>query len=98
MQSNRQRADEFDSEILCADGFDDALIGVTNSWGPGIRGNENSVSSRVYRAVYDIGKCLTILMERDGLSMEDAAEHLEFNVFGSFVGERTPVFVTFFDD
>ena len=86
----RERVNEFDDETLCADGFDDALVGVTNSWGPG--------NSRVYRAVYDIEKCLTILIERDGLTMEEAAEHMEFNVIGAFVGARTPVFVTFFGD
>jgi len=34
-----------------------------------------------------------ILMDRDGMSEDDAVEFFDFNVLGAYVGERTPIFV-----
>ena len=65
-------------ECLLADGFDDAVTGVTFGVVP--------------RAVYSVNKCLDILVE-EGMSMEEAVEHFEYNVAGSYVGEKTPVWV-----
>jgi len=67
--------------LLTADGFDDALIGI------GERINLDSV------AVYDVDKCIDILMSRDGMSREEAVEFFDFNVRGSWVGEKTPIWV-----
>jgi hypothetical protein len=67
--------------LLTADGFDDALIGI------GERINLDSV------AVYDVDKCIDILMSRDGMSREEAVEFFDFNVKGSWVGEKTPIWV-----
>lgn len=66
--------------MLLADGFDDALIGV------GQRCGQPDV------AVYDIDKMVEVL-QAEGLTEEDAWEHLDFNVLGGWVGEETPVFV-----
>jgi len=71
-------ANEF---ALLADGFEDALIGIAEIFHRSI-------------ALYDKGKCLEILMKRDGMSYETAAEHFEFNVQGASVGENTPAFAT----
>jgi len=43
--------------------------------------------------VYDYDKCIEIFMERDGMTYEDAAEHMSFNTEGSWVGENTPLLV-----
>ena len=67
--------------LLTADGFDDALIGI------GERINLDSV------AVYDVDKCIDILMSRDGMSREEAVEFFDFNVRGSWVGKKTPIWV-----
>ena len=67
--------------LLTADGFDDALIGI------GERITLDSV------AVYDVDKCIDILMSRDGMSREEAVEFFDFNVKGSWVGEKTPIWV-----
>ena len=67
-----------EAEALLADGFDEALIGCTT---PNCR------------AVYDAKKMVNILIERDGMSREDALEYLEFNTFCAYVGEMTPVYV-----
>ena len=73
--------ERFDGEeILIADNFDEAIIGI----------EESSM-----RVINSITKCLEIL-EADGMSDEDALEYFYFNVQGSYVGEKTPIFC--FDD
>ena len=71
---------DIDPEILTADGFDEAFLGVTEGMG-------------VCRAVYDSNKCIEILEKRDGTTREEAREYFSFNVTGAYVGEYTPVFV-----
>jgi hypothetical protein len=66
-----------DEELLFADGFDNAIIGV------------DVVNNRV---VYSYGKMLEILILED-MTEEDAIEHLEFNVVNAYVGERTPIYI-----
>jgi hypothetical protein len=65
-----------DEELLAANGFDDAVIGI----------DEKSM-----RLIYSVNKCIDILMERDEMTMEDAIEHFEFNVSCAYVGEKTPI-------
>ena len=69
-------------ELFFADGFDEAIIGVSDP-----------CPSRSATVVYNYGKCIKILQERDGMSEEDADEHMGFNVIGSYVGPNTPTFV-----
>ena len=66
--------------VLLANGFEEAFLGV------GVQFN-NEV------AVYDYNQCLTILVQRDGMTIEEAEEWMSFNVTGAFVGLNTPVFV-----
>lgn len=68
--------------MLLADGLDDAIIGTAAVWGK---------PCEVF--VYSTSKVLDILMERDGMSYEDATEFFEFNIAGSYVGETTPIWV-----
>lgn len=62
-------------ELLKADGFDDAVIGI---------------DSRGMRLIYSRNKCIDILVKQ-GLSYEEAIEHFDFNVEGAYVGEQTPI-------
>jgi len=64
-----------DEQILKADGFDDAIIGIQIS---------------DMRLIYSVSKCLDILIE-DMDSLSDAIEYLEFNVINAYVGEKTPI-------
>jgi hypothetical protein len=64
-----------DTEFLIADGFDDAIIG----YHPGSE-----------RLIYSISKSIQILIE-EGMSEEDAMEHFYYNVEGSYMGEKTPI-------
>ena len=47
------------------------------------------VDEQSHRVIYSVTRILAIL-ERD-LSPEEAREHYEFNILGSFVGEQTPI-------
>ncbi|MEB3319807.1 MAG: hypothetical protein VKI63_02570 [Cyanobium sp.] len=72
-----------DDEVLFADGFEDAFLGISEPQ-PG----------RPSVAVYSFLKCVDVLMERDGMSEPEAVEFMDFNVTGAWVGERTPIFVS----
>jgi hypothetical protein len=68
--------DNFEGEeILIADGFDKAIIGI----------DESSM-----RLIYSVSKCIDILIS-EGMSEEDAREHFSYNVSGAYVGEKTPI-------
>ena len=72
---------EQNPEALTADGFDDAIMGIAYR-----AGSEPLVA-------YSISQCIQVLMDRDGMSHDEASEFFEFNVLGAFVGPGTPVFV-----
>jgi hypothetical protein len=76
-----QAIEELNPEALKADGFDDAIIGLGS-----IAGNDDIL-------VYDANKCIKILMDRDGMSYDDACEFFDFNVRSAYVGQGTPMFV-----
>lgn len=68
-------------EMLTADGFDKAVLGVATRCAHGDV------------VVYDYEKCVEVLMERDGMTDEEAIEFMDFNVVGAYVGEGTPFFL-----
>jgi len=77
-----QLLSDCDEDILLADGFEDAFLGVgERCGGPSV-------------AVYDYEQALSVLVRRDGLSEEEAEEHLQFNVLGAYAGPNTPYFLT----
>jgi|TARA_Y100000310_G_C20462696_1_gene706128 hypothetical protein len=72
--------DEDRDGILLADGFEDAFMGIVESFGS------------KPKALYDSEKCIDVLMERDGMNYQDAMEFFSFNVEQAYVGEYTPAF------
>lgn len=66
------------SQKIKADGFDDAIIG------------ECRVSGRI---IYDVTKIVMILMDRDGMTSDEALEFYEYNIEGAYVGEMTPIYM-----
>ena len=70
-----------DADVLLADGFDAAFVGIGRR------------SSRPDVAVYDIAKMVEILTVADGMPFERAVDYPEFNVLGAWVGERTPIYL-----
>ena len=69
-----------EDEVLLADGFEGAFVGVGSQFNTLV-------------AVYDLDKMMSILMERDGMSYDDAEEYISFNVTGAWVGPKTPIFL-----
>jgi hypothetical protein len=70
-----------DPELLVADGFDSAIIGIASRCGsPDV-------------VAYDYDKCITALIVEQGMDDIEAVEHFEYNVIGSYEGDRTPIFI-----
>ena len=67
-------------ETLSADGFDDAIIGLDTTNVP-------------YRIVYCKEKMQEILVLQDKMSLSEAIEYLEFNVWYAWVDEGTPIYI-----
>jgi UDP-glucose 4-epimerase len=64
-----------DEQLLIADGFDSAVIGI----------DEKSM-----RIIYSVTKCLQVL-ESQGMEMVESIEYFDFNVKDAYVGEKTPI-------
>ena len=73
-----------DEECLVADGFDRAVIGI--SFGANAR------------TVYSVSKIIDVLVNEEEMSIEDAIEHFEYNIAGSYMGDKTPIYVYDFDE
>lgn len=71
----------YNEAALLADGFEAAIIGIAER------------CSMPPLVVYDAERCIEILVERDGMSHEEAAEFFHFNTLGSWAGEHTPLFM-----
>jgi hypothetical protein len=68
-----------EEEFLKADGYDEAIIGY---------------DMRHMRLVYDMTLCINLLIDRDGMTEEDALEHFHYNTLGSLGDEeRYPLFI-----
>lgn len=75
----REELAELNPEALTADGFDEALVGVGRQFNKAL-------------AVYSYEACVAVLIGQ-GLSEQEAIEHMEFNVVGAYMGEHTPIFL-----
>lgn len=64
--------------VLLADGFEEAFVGVGRQFGKPF-------------AIYDREICIDILARE--MTREEAEEYFSFNVEGSWVGEKTPIFL-----
>jgi hypothetical protein len=63
-------------DVLIIDGFDDAVLGFDD---------------RSMRLIYSVTKIIEILVN-SGLSCTDAIEHFDYNIKGSYMGDKTPIF------
>ena len=75
-------AEAWDAELLflSEEEFDEAIIGVSERIG-----DEPVVA-------YDTTKIVEILSH--SMTVDEAYEYFEFNILGSYVGKKTPVFIT----
>jgi hypothetical protein len=81
----REWAAAHNEEALLADGLEDAFIGMAQR------------ASQPVLAVYDIEKCIEVLMKRDGMDYDGAEEYLAFNTLDAWAGEMTPLFLKRYD-
>ena len=85
MRATRENVDEWlksiDQSSLFADGFDDAIVGVSQD---GYTGS--------FRVCYSVTRCYDAL-RADGMTEEEAMEYFEYNVLGANMGPTTPIFV-----
>lgn len=78
MNKVQELMDRFpDEDFLLADGLDSAIIGV---------------EVNTMRVIYNHDKILSIFM-KEGMTEEDALEHISYNILGAYVGEQTPIFI-----
>ena len=73
-----EAATDYWDDLLIADGLDDAIVGIQEDTGI---------------VFYSREKVMKILMERDGMSELDALEFADYNIFNTYMGEKTPVFL-----
>ena len=64
-------------ELLKADGFDSAIIGV-------------DLNAEII--VYDVDAMTQVLID-EGMEEIDAIEYLQYNVLNAYVGEKTPIYI-----
>lgn len=76
-----EEIEEINPEALLCDGFDEAIIGMAEriNLGPVV--------------AYDVDKMLDIMVERDGMTYEEAMEYFDYNIIGAWMGENTPVYI-----
>lgn len=78
---NIEQIAEINPDAIVLDGFNDAIIGMAEriNFGPLV--------------AYDAEKIISIMVERDGMTDEDAREYFEYNISGSYLGEYSPIFI-----
>ena len=67
-------------DVLIADGFDKAIMGIVE------RSGMNPV------VLYNKNKCIDIMIKRDKMTEEEAIEFYCYNIVGSHMGDYTPCF------
>ena len=80
VKNNLQFVKDNYPDVLIADGFDDAIIGIAERYGM------NPV------VLYNKNKCIDIMIKRDGMTEEEAIEFYYYNIVGSHMGDYTPCF------
>ena len=73
----KEMCSEANPEALFADGLDESIIGIDTKG----------------RVTYSVGKIIQTLINRDGMTEEEAREFFDFNIDGAYVGEYTPIFI-----
>jgi NH3-dependent NAD+ synthetase len=67
-------------DSMLANGYNSAIIGVAGGFDSG-------------RVVYSVKKMVEVCMKELSVDADEAIEWLEYNTFGAFIGEYTPIYV-----
>ena len=78
MINMREAIADYNPDAILWDGLDDAIIGITTNG----------------QAVYDTAKIHEVLMRESDMTLDEAIEFAEYNIFGTHVGEFTPIHVS----
>jgi hypothetical protein len=70
---------EANPRALTLDGFEEAYIGFA------LQSGEKAL------ATYDYDKCITVLMDREGMTRDDALKYFVYNVAEKYDGAHTPL-------
>ena len=81
MTINNYDIDQFAEGAIILDGLDDAIIGIVEEFGNGPR------------ILYSKQKILTILCDRDLITMSEAEEFYDYNILGLYAGEQNAIFL-----
>lgn len=73
----KQTIADYNPEAMFADGFDHAIMGYSND----------------LKVIYSANMILETLVERDGMTPDEAIDYFNFNIEGAYVGEYTPIFM-----
>ena len=68
---------EHNPEAMFADGYDNAIMGYSSDM----------------RVIYSADQIVETLVERDGMTPDEAVEFFDFNIAGAYVGEYTPIYM-----
>jgi hypothetical protein len=71
----------FEGDIVILDGYEEALIGISNL--PNIG----------YVAVYSSSDIIKNLIENDLMDLDTAEDYFLYNILGSYIGDKSPIFV-----
>lgn len=71
---------EFAEGAIILDGLDEAIMGIAEEFGNG------------YRIVYSKSKIFGVLMNRDGMTEEEAIEFYEYNILGLYASPQNAIF------
>ena len=68
---------EHNPEAMFADGYDNAIMGYSSD----------------LRVIYSADQIVETLVERDGMTPDEAIEFFNFNIECAYVGEYTPIYM-----
>ena len=67
-------------DLLFANGYDNAIIGVCGGHDSG-------------RVAYSVAKMIEIAANDLSIDQDEALEWLEYNTFGAYIGNNTPIYI-----
>ena len=80
MGIREELSERYGDALLFADGYDSAIIGV-------------AIGFDSERVIYDVQKMIESDVREREISYDESQEWLEYNTFGAYVGENTPIYM-----
>ena len=77
LEELKETIEEHNPKALFADGYDNAIMGYSSD----------------LRVVYSADEIVRTLVERDGMTPDEAIEFFNFNIECAYVGEYTPIYM-----